>query len=112
MVLRLYLPPFPCNRRVFGTRTGAVQGARFMRGGGKSFLRLKRFCSADPGQRGPFWNVKKKGKAAGVSGGVPLAGFRGGAPRTFPRAVWARGIQLFAARCVPLRCQRKTEKYL
>ena len=77
-----------CNSRVFGTDRSRVQGARFTRGGGKSFLRLKRFCSADPGyERGPFWNVKKKGKAAGVSG----ASSRRGSKRR-PAHLSARGV--------------------
>ena len=48
-------------------------------------------------------NVEPEGKGAGVSGGVPLArglrgwnplaGLRGSAPRTLPRALLARGIQ-------------------
>jgi hypothetical protein len=55
-------------------RPAAVQGARVVRGGGKSFPLLKRFSVAHPGRRGPFWNMARKGKGAGVSGGVPLAG--------------------------------------
>ena len=34
-----------------------------------------------------------KGKGAGVSGGIPLAGIRGRAPSTLPRAFSARGIE-------------------
>src|ERR1017187_8703380 len=41
-----------------------------------------------------------KGKGAGVSGGVPLAGVRGRAPSTLPRAVFARGIQKSSAALV------------
>ena len=48
---------------------------------------------ADPGRRGPFWKISLEGKGAGVSGGVPLAEIRGSAPRTLPRALFARGIQ-------------------
>src|SRR5215467_2112727 len=33
--------------------------------------------------------MERKGKAAGVSGGVPLAGIRGSAPRTLPRVFCA-----------------------
>ena len=81
-------------------RPAAVQGARGVRGGGKSFPLLKRFSVAHPGRRGPFWNMARKGKGAGVSGGVPLAGVRGSAPRTLPRAFFARGIEKFFPRIV------------
>jgi hypothetical protein len=37
--------------------------------------------------------MEVKGKGAGVSGGLPLAGIRGSAPRTLPRAFFARGIK-------------------
>src|SRR5881409_2322766 len=45
-------------------RPGAGKGARFVRGGGKSFPGLKRFCGADPCRRGPFWNMDVKGRGA------------------------------------------------
>jgi hypothetical protein len=35
-------------------RPGAGKGARFVRGGGKSFPGLKRFCGANACRRGPF----------------------------------------------------------
>ncbi len=54
-------------------RPGAVQGARFVRG------------AANPGRRGPFWNLERKGKAAGVSGGVPTTEI-GAAPRAHTTA--------------------------
>src|SRR5262245_57393220 len=75
-------------------RPGAVKGGRFVRGGGKSFPVLKRFSGAHPGRRGPFWKLGRKGKrAGGLRGASPLAGIRGSAPRTLPRAVFARGIK-------------------
>jgi hypothetical protein len=45
-------------------RPAAVQGARGLRGGGESFLLLKRFSTAHPGRRGPFCNIGRKGKGA------------------------------------------------
>jgi hypothetical protein len=77
----------------FSERPAAVQGARSGRGGGEFFPVLKKFSGAHPGRRGAFWNLEEKGKGAGVSGGFPLAGVRGSAPRTLPRAFLARGIQ-------------------
>ena len=48
---RLQLPPFPHLSRI-SERPAAVQGARFLRG------------AANPGRRGPFWNVGGEGKGA------------------------------------------------
>src|SRR5437660_993144 len=56
--------PFPFSRARFSERPGAGKGARFLRGGGKSFPGLKRVCGADPWRRGPFWNMDVKGKGA------------------------------------------------
>src|SRR5881397_3743638 len=58
-------------------RPGAGKGARFVRGGGKSFPGLKRFCGADPCRRGPFWNMDVKGRrplgsSRRPAGGLPL----------------------------------------
>ena len=41
--------------------------------------------------------MEVQGKGAGVSGGFPLAGVRGSAPSTLPRASFARGIQTQSA---------------
>src|SRR5215467_9109581 len=49
----LHLPAFPYLSPSL-ERPGAVQGARFVRGEGKSFAGLKRFSAAPPGRRGPF----------------------------------------------------------
>jgi len=84
----LHLPAFPYLSES-SERPGAVQGARFVRGGGKSFPVLKRFSGANPGRRGPFWNIRQKGKRAGGPGGAPLAGC-GAAPRLPYRALLAR----------------------
>src|SRR5206468_12979878 len=56
--------PFPFSRARFSERPGAGKGARFLRGGGKSFPGLKRVCGADAWRRGPFWNMDVKGKGA------------------------------------------------
>src|SRR5688572_29022100 len=54
--------------------------------------------------------MERKGKGAGVSGGILLAGIRGSAPSTlFPRASLARGIQKLARR-LPHTDHRPTER--
>jgi hypothetical protein len=47
MVLTLHWPPFPYHS-YFSERPTAVKGAPLLRGGGKSFLVLKRFSGAHP----------------------------------------------------------------
>src|SRR5579862_3833725 len=87
----------------FSERPGAVKGARFVRGGGKSFLVLKRFSGAHPLRRGPFRNIGQKGKGAGVSGGYPPWRGRGQRPRTLPRASFCARHKESARRRWPIR---------
>jgi hypothetical protein len=69
-VLPLHWPPFPYLREVFGTarssqwRAGSCAAQRTLDGEDRSGI------------------LACKGKGAGVSGGFPLAGVRGSAPRT------------------------------
>ena len=57
--------------------------------------RARGLCAAkrtlDGEDRSGTWGRRESGP--GVSGGVPLAGIRGSAPRTLPRAFSARGIK-------------------
>ena len=78
--------PFPCSKCL--VRNGPQRS------------RARVFCAAkrtlDGEDRSELLAVQ--GKGPGVSGGVPLAGVRGSAPCTLPRALLARGIKQILAR--------------
>ena len=93
-VLPLHLPPFPCHWELFGTaRSGPGRAGCARRR--KIFSGFEKIFWSAPWTARTVLEHGTEGKGAGVSGGPPLAGIRGSAPRTLPRALFARGIKKF-----------------